>query len=89
MVNPARPEENQRMNERLLDSFEVAERLHISRSYAALLMRRGEIRIVRIGRLLRVRPEDLARYIEKHAHAEELAGAPLPLATHTHRPLKK
>jgi len=74
------------MNDTLLDSAEVARRLHISRSFARFLMRRGDIRTVRIGRLRRVTPEDLARYIEKHAQAEELTGAPLPLATGTRRP---
>jgi len=51
------------MEEKLLKGGEVAEILHVSRSFAYLLMRRGDIPTVRIGFVVRVRPEDLERYI--------------------------
>ena len=55
------------MKEHLLKGSEVAEILHISTSFAYTLMRRGEIPTVRIGSVVRVRPEDLERYIHEQA----------------------
>jgi putative molybdopterin biosynthesis protein len=55
------------MEERLLKSEEVAEVLHVSRSFAYLLMKRGDIPTVRIGTAVRVRPQDLEEYISKRA----------------------
>jgi putative molybdopterin biosynthesis protein len=54
------------MDVRLLKSDEVAEILHISRSMAYLLMKRGDIPTVRIGTSVRVRPEDLDQYIKNN-----------------------
>jgi putative molybdopterin biosynthesis protein len=54
------------MEERLLKSDEVAEILHISRSMAYLLMKRGDLPAVRIGSSVRVRPGDLEEYIKKN-----------------------
>ena len=54
------------MEVRLLKSDEVAEILHISRSMAYLLMKRGDIPTVRIGSSVRVRTEDLDQYIKSH-----------------------
>jgi putative molybdopterin biosynthesis protein len=54
------------MEERLLKSDDVAEILHISRSMAYLLMKRGDLPSVRIGSSVRVRPEDLEEYINKN-----------------------
>ena len=51
---------------RLLKAEEVAELLNISRSFAYLLLQTGQIPTVRLGRACRVRPEDLADYIEKN-----------------------
>jgi excisionase family DNA binding protein len=44
------------MRAALLDSRQVALNLHVSRSYAYLLVRRGDLPTVRMGRLVRVRP---------------------------------
>jgi excisionase family DNA binding protein len=55
------------MDERLLKSDEVAEILHVSRSFAYLLMKRGDIPTVRIGTAVRVRPEDLEKYIHERS----------------------
>ena len=52
------------MEGHLLKSDEVAKFLQVSRSFAYLLMKRGDIPTVRIGNAVRVRPEDLQRYIE-------------------------
>lgn len=54
------------MEERLLKSEEVAEILHVSRSMAYLLMKRGDIPTVHIGSAVRVRSEDLDAYIKSH-----------------------
>jgi len=51
---------------RLLKAEDVAELLNISRSFAYLLMHTGQIPTVRLGRACRVRPQDLADYIEKN-----------------------
>ena len=55
------------MEENLLKGGEVAKKLHVSRSFAYLLMRRGDIPTVRIGIAVRVRPEDLERYIHERS----------------------
>jgi excisionase family DNA binding protein len=54
------------MGESLLKSDEVAEILKVSISMAYTLMRRGDIPTVRIGTSVRVRKEDLDRYIEEN-----------------------
>lgn len=48
---------------RLLRIANVAERLAISRSMAWKLIDLGELRSVRIGRAVRVRPHDLEAYL--------------------------
>jgi excisionase family DNA binding protein len=55
----------QRINT-LLRAKEVVEILNISRSRAYNLMQRGEIPNVRIGKLRRIRSEDLIQYIKKY-----------------------
>jgi excisionase family DNA binding protein len=52
----------------LLTAEQVAERLQISQSFAYTLMSRGEIPTVRMGRSVRVRPQDLEKYIESNIH---------------------
>jgi excisionase family DNA binding protein len=51
---------------KLLNGNEVAEVLHISRTQAYRLMRSQELKTVRFGRLVRVRSEDLAQFIQQH-----------------------
>lgn len=55
------------MEPRLLKSEEVAEILQVSRSFAYQLIKRGEIPSLRIGSAVRIRPEDLQRYIRDKA----------------------
>ena len=54
------------MEESLLRSDEVAEILKVSVSMAYTLMRRGDIPTVRISSSVRVRKEDLDRYIKEN-----------------------
>jgi excisionase family DNA binding protein len=54
------------MEARLLKSDEVAETLQVSRSMAYALMKRGDIPTVHIGTSVRVRPEDLEKYIQNN-----------------------
>ena len=59
------------METRLLKSEEVAEILQVSRAHAYVLMKRGEIPCVRIGKIVRVRLEDLEQYINEKAVQNE------------------
>ncbi len=56
--------------EKLLKGTEVALLLNISRSFAYLLMQTGHIPTVRLGRSIRVRPQDLVEYIEENLHRQ-------------------
>jgi excisionase family DNA binding protein len=42
---------------------EVAERLAVSRSFAFKLVATGQLRSLRLGRAIRVRPDDLETFI--------------------------
>ena len=50
----------------LLSGEEVAERLQISRTHAYRIMRGEELKTVRFGRIVRVREEDLEKFIAEH-----------------------
>jgi excisionase family DNA binding protein len=56
--------------EKLLKGNEVARLLNVSRSFAYLLMQTGHIPTVRLGRSIRVRPQDLVEYIEQNIHRQ-------------------
>jgi excisionase family DNA binding protein len=49
---------------RLMNAQDIAEALSIGLSTVYLLMDRGELPSIRIGRSVRVRPEDLEEFIE-------------------------
>ncbi len=51
---------------RLLTGKDVAHLLRISPSQAYKIMRRGELPAVRIGRSIRVKPEDLESFIARN-----------------------
>ncbi len=51
------------IRDRLLTADEVAEKLSIGLSTAYLLLQRGDLPSVRIGRSVRIRPEDLKRFV--------------------------
>jgi excisionase family DNA binding protein len=59
------------MGERLLKPADVAEILQVSKAHAYILMKRGEIPTLRIGKIVRVRLEDLERYINEKATQNE------------------
>jgi excisionase family DNA binding protein len=48
---------------RLLRIEQIAERLSVSRSMAWKIIDKGQLRSVRIGRAVRVRPQDLDDYV--------------------------
>lgn len=54
------------MNNKLLKPHEVAERLNVSKPQVYLMLRNGEIPVVRIGRCVRVREIDLEEYIQRN-----------------------
>jgi len=56
--------------ERLLKPTEIAALLNISRSFAYHLLQTGAIPTVRLGKACRVRPQDLAEFIEHNLHRE-------------------
>jgi excisionase family DNA binding protein len=56
--------------EKLLKPEEVADLLTISRSFAYQLMQSGQIPTVRLGKSCRVRPQDLAEYLENNLHRQ-------------------
>ena len=56
--------------EKLLKGNEVARLLNVSRSFAYLLMQTGHIPTVRLGRSIRVRPQDLVEYIDENIHRQ-------------------
>ena len=49
----------------LLKAQDIADMIRISKSMAYQLMQRGEIKTVKFGRSVRVRPSDLDRFINK------------------------
>lgn len=56
--------------DQLLTLSQVADRLQVSMSTLHRRIKAGELPTVRIGRSLRVRPEDLEAYIEKHTETK-------------------
>jgi excisionase family DNA binding protein len=54
---------------RLLTGSEIASILNVSKAFAYQLMRNGEIPTVRLGRAVRVRPEDLQAFVKKNLTA--------------------
>lgn len=55
---------------RLMKPEEVASILNISRSFVYHLLQTGAIPVVRLGKACRVRPQDLAEYIENNLHCQ-------------------
>jgi excisionase family DNA binding protein len=58
---------HRRMTERLLTAAEVADDLRVSTMTVYRLIRRGELRAVRVGRNYRVRVADLETYLSAQA----------------------
>lgn len=57
--------------DQLLTLQQVADRLQVSISTVRRLIDAGELRTVRIGRNLRVRPEDLRAYIDANVETRK------------------
>ena len=55
------------MTEQLLTLDQVAARLQVSMSTIRRRVKAGELRVVRIGRQIRVRPEDFDAFVANHA----------------------
>ena len=53
---------------KLLKPEQVAEILNISRSFTYHLLSTDAIPVIRLGKACRVRPQDLADYIERNLH---------------------
>ena len=70
MKNTMSYENSETLMKRLLRPEEVASLLNVSRAYAYLLMQRGEIPTVKMGRSVRVRPQDLAAFVEQNLHTQ-------------------
>lgn len=63
----------QELNDRLLTRDEVEERFGISKRFLEICAtKRTGPRIVRIGRLVRYRPQDIYRWIDRNCSAEEV-----------------
>ena len=65
------PREEQAMNTQvspssLVTSIEAADRLGCSERMVRKLVQTRQVPFVRVGRLVRFRPEDLDRYVEAH-----------------------
>lgn len=56
---------------RLLNAQEVAAALNMGLSTIYMLMERGELPSIRIGRSVRIRLEDLEKFIESKAQRQE------------------
>ncbi len=55
---------------RLLNAQEVAAALNMGLSTVYMLVERGELPSIRIGRSVRIRPEDLEKFIESKAQKQ-------------------
>ncbi len=55
---------------RLLNAQEVAAALNMGLSTVYMLVERGELPSIRIGRSVRIRPEDLEKFIESKAQRQ-------------------
>ena len=56
---------------RLLNGIEVARILNISKALAYRMMQKGEIRVVRFGKSVRVSESDLRTFIESHKQTQK------------------
>ena len=71
----------------LLSAKDIAERLSCSKRHAARILSCGEMPVVRLGGIVRVREADLAAYVKRHttptvgARVMRLGAAPSPSAT--------
>jgi excisionase family DNA binding protein len=50
----------------LLTGEDIARIMQISRAHAYRLMREADLPVIRIGKMVRVKPADFERFLEKH-----------------------
>ena len=53
------------MDEKLITPAEVAERLKVSKALVYQMLKKGDIPAVRFGKIVRVRQDDLERFIHE------------------------
>ncbi len=58
---------------KLLKADEVASILDVSKSFVYQLIRTGQLRAVRIGTAVRVRPEDLEAFVQENLAEQKLS----------------
>jgi excisionase family DNA binding protein len=68
--NQTRSIKEMTMDEKLYTPAEVAERLKVSKALVYQMLKNGTIAAVRFGKIVRVRPQDLQRFIRANAEAE-------------------
>jgi len=68
--------------ETLLRASDVAQKLNISKPYAYLLLSQGKIPSIRIGRSVRVQPNDLDDYIESCKQTDPLGKSSSQVVDH-------
>ena len=64
------------MNEKLLTPEQVAERLQVTERTVYGWLRRGKLPALKLGRLWRIRPQDLEAFLESARARAGLASAP-------------
>jgi excisionase family DNA binding protein len=72
MENHQQLDQSENLPRPLLDVMEVAHILHISRSNCYLLIQRGLLPSIRLGRSRRVRPVDLEQFISSNRFGENI-----------------
>ena len=71
-MNQSSNKEIERFKERrLLKAEDLASILNISKGFAYLLMKRGDVPTVRLGRAVRVRPSDLEDFMQNSLISQE------------------
>lgn len=63
------------VNDSLLDVYEAARRIDTSVSGIYRAMNKGELAFVKIGRLRRIKPADLAAFVEARRQSGQTAAA--------------
>ena len=58
-------------DKRLLKAEDIASILNISLGFAYLLMKRGDVPTIRLGRAVRVRPSDLEDFMQNRLISQE------------------
>ena len=71
IINTRRTREETEMDKKMLKPTEVAESLNVARSTVNRLIRNGDIKAIRVGRVYRIPAEELEKYLAKETTNEE------------------